>query len=385
MPWLHLHIGTDGLVKACCNTNITYGDINKTSISDIWTGSEIKTFRKNLLLGVEDKRCASCFKKEAANKLSIRLETLSKFPHKMDWVNQTDKDGNCEPSQPIYLDIRFNNLCNLKCRTCWHGASSNWFEEAKKLKNNFGDKAIIAATKDSTHLITQLVDHEMAVEEVYFAGGEPLMMEEHYELLDELIKRGNTDVHLRYNSNLSFLKLKGKYVLDYWKNFSNITVSASIDSIGKKGEYIRKGLKWSVFEQNLKIIKMEAPHVQLEIAPTISVFNILDICGMHRYFVSEELIGVNDVYINLLTRPNFQNIKVLSRSLKLRVRETIESHIEWMREQNVKQALIEEYRALIDYMSEEDWSNQWPAFLKHTATLDGYRQEKFGDIYPEFI
>jgi len=152
MPWLHLYIDTGGKAKACCNTSITYGSVRNQTVKDIWNGERINEFRTNLLNGEIDKRCAICFNKEAAGKSSIRTETLAKYKSLIPAVLDNDKS-----LKPIYLDIRFSNVCNLKCRTCWHGASSSWFEEAKVLKNNLGNKAIIKATTNNQELIKEVI------------------------------------------------------------------------------------------------------------------------------------------------------------------------------------------------------------------------------------
>jgi radical SAM protein with 4Fe4S-binding SPASM domain len=137
MPFLHLHVGNEGYVKACCVANINFGNINKQTLPDIWNDKPIKQLRKKFEQGEVDKRCAVCYKLEEAGGKSIRQETFEKFPN----------FNYAKPSLPIYFDIRFSNVCNYRCRTCWHGASSKWFQEAKILKTNSGEKAILKTSK----------------------------------------------------------------------------------------------------------------------------------------------------------------------------------------------------------------------------------------------
>ena len=175
MPWIHLYVDTNGNAKACCNASITYGNVNKESIESIWNGDSIKKFRKNLLEGHKDKRCASCFKREAVNKSSIRTETLAKYKSYLEWLPGTSSDGTCKQSKPVYLDIRYSNVCNLKCRTCWHGASSSWFNDAKLLKTNFGDKALIQATPKNEKLIKDLLKNSLKMYNVSIFTRSPVM------------------------------------------------------------------------------------------------------------------------------------------------------------------------------------------------------------------
>lgn len=384
MPWVHLHIDTKGMVKACCDANIPFGNINEQSIDEIWQGEPIRKFRQTLMAGGRDNRCASCFKKEDSGKQSMRTETLAKFGHKVKWAEDTDEFGTSHDSKPIYFDIRFNNLCNLKCRTCWHGASSSWFEEAKVLKQNFGSKAIIEATPDPESLIDEVLNQGVEIEEIYFAGGEPLMMQDHYKFLETLTRNKQSQVHLRYNTNLSVLKLKDYDVIGLWKHFDRITVSASIDGMGRQTEYIRKGLQWNKFLSNMKRIKRELPHVQLEIAPTISVFNVLKLGELHRFFVEENLIGVNNIYLNVLSRPDYYNIQVLSADLKNQAGKLLHQHIDWLIGQKANYDIITEFRSVVDYMNKDDWSRLLPKLKKQLILLDEMRSENYEEIFPEF-
>lgn len=334
MPWLHLYVDTGGKAKACCNTSITYGSVRNQAVEEIWNGDKINSFREKLLKGEKDKRCAICYNKEAAGKSSIRTETLEKYRSIIPAVLKNEKS-----LKPIYLDIRFSNVCNLKCRTCWHGASSSWFEDAKVLKNNFGDKAIIKATTNNQKLIGDLISYSDSIEEIYFAGGEPLLMEEHYALLDELLEKKETKTLIRYNTNLSQLKLKNNFAIDYWKQFENVQLSVSIDGVGEEVELIRKGLKWKVFIANLKLVKNKCPHVKIEIAPTVSVFNVFTLSNLHQYFYNKGLIkSVNDIYLNLLERPNYYNIQVLPEEKKRIVQTILEGHILWVKKKRKQRA-----------------------------------------------
>ncbi len=164
MPWVHLYVDTRGNVKACCSANITFGNVNKQSLAEIWQGEAINKFRKSTLANEQDKRCGACWKREQAGKNSMRTETIEKFGNDYTITEQL---------RPTYLDIRFSNLCNLTCVTCWHGASSSWFDEAKQLGTNWGDKAIITATPDNMAFLDQVLAFTPKVEEVYFAEENP--------------------------------------------------------------------------------------------------------------------------------------------------------------------------------------------------------------------
>ena len=383
MPWVHLHVDTNGLVKACCDANITLGNLREKTIKEIWDDRPIRKFRQALLEGKRDRRCMSCYRKDDAGKRSMRTETLSKFADKLNWVNETDANGDCPSSLPVYLDIRFSNLCNLRCRTCWHGASSSWFEEAKTLKNAAASKAIINATPDNNALIDQLFDGSVQIEEIYFAGGEPLMMQEHYDLLQRLLTAGNRSIRLRYNTNLSSFQLKDQNVLDYWREFKNVVVSVSIDGLHQQAEYIRKGLIWDKFMANIQIIANQLPHVKLEIAPTVSVFNIIKLPDLHRHFVEKEIIGVNDIYLNVLSRPDYYSIKTLPSEVKSLAEANLKRHLLWLMKKNADELVLSEFQGIIQLMNQHNWSFKLPDLKKQLIALDQMRSESFAETFPE--
>ena len=123
MPWIHLHIGDHGMTKACCVGNIPFGNINELSLEEVWNGAAISQLRQKFADGQADNRCAQCIHVEQAGGKSMRQETFEKYQH-LDWNKN---------SLPYYFDLRFSNVCNFRCRSCWHGASSKWFADAKIL------------------------------------------------------------------------------------------------------------------------------------------------------------------------------------------------------------------------------------------------------------
>ena len=379
MPWMHLYVGTDGKANACCNAPITFGSVRNESVESIWEGEKIKAFRAQLLRGEKDRRCAICYHKEAAGKSSIRTETLAKFDHHIAKVLEGK-----EPTKPIYLDIRFSNVCNLKCITCWHGASSSWFEDAKVLRTNVGDKAIIKATTDNARLIREVLVYSDELEEIYFAGGEPLLMEEHYELLAEITAKKSFSTRIRYNTNLTKLTLKDKSVIDYWKQLTNVQISISIDDKEERGEVIRKGLKWEQLIENIRTIQRECPHVVLEIAPTISIFTIFTVGELHRYFYEEGLIPtINSIYLNLLERPNYYNIQILTTEEKEKARHILSKHIVWLTDLGAKSELIDEFEAIVNYLFIKEDKKGKALLAIHSRRLDEIRKSSISMLYPK--
>ncbi len=339
LPWIHLHVSQNGRVSPCCNNNRYLGNVQEQSINDIWKGEKFEMLRAQFATNIPDKRCAHCYNIEKSGKESLRQISNQKYKKDIIRVKKNNP-------QPIYLDIRFSNICNFKCKTCWHGNSSAWFEEGSK-RNASEERIIKAFTTDFDELFDYLDD----VEEIYFAGGEPLIMEEHYQILEELEKRKLFNIQLRYNTNFSNLNFKDKDILEIWKNFNNIHVSASIDASFQLGEEIREGFNWKQFIKNRKQLLEDAPEIYFEITPTISSLNINQLPELHQFLVNEELLYINHIYLNILERPSEFNIQRLSNIEKERTTTQLKKHIIWLTTKQASINTVNEFENLNRYLN----------------------------------
>ncbi|WP_461633824.1 twitch domain-containing radical SAM protein [Labilibaculum euxinus] len=370
MPWIHYHVGNAGRVKACCVANIPYGDCNTQSFSEIWNGDAINELRARFEKGEKDSRCAVCYRLEEAGGKSIRQETHEKFG-----ADFQEKETNL----PFTFDIRFSNACNFACRTCWHGASSGWFPEAKQMKRNLGEKALLQNIQDFDAFIAETGEALLQAKEIYFAGGEPLVTKEHYLLLDWLVKNKATQIHLRYNTNFSVLQMGEYNVLDYWKQFSKVEMLASIDAHGKLGEYIRKGFNWERFLANREQIRTYK-NIRFLIAPTISVFSILNLPALYQICLLEQIIEADGLYINMLDRPLHYNIKALPESSKQKVVAAFHQFYQWAAKKQIPQSVTNQFKECEAYMLSDDFSKQWKNFQKETKIFDEMRNESVDKV-----
>lgn len=338
LPWVHLHVSQNGRVSPCCNNNRYLGNVKENSIQEIWAGEKFDELRTQFKNDIPDKRCIHCYNIEKSGKESMRQISNRKYAQELKRVEKNNP-------KPIYLDIRFSNICNFKCITCWHGNSSAWFEEGSK--RNASEKRVIKAfTTNFDELLHYLED----VKEIYFAGGEPLIMEEHYQILEELEKRQLFDVELRYNTNFSNLNFKNKSVLHLWQKFKKVHISASIDAAFELGEQIREGFKWNQFIENRKQMLDICPEIYFEIAPTVSTLNIFHLPELHRELVTQKLLEINHVYLNFLERPVQYNLKSLNFTEKEKAGKLIEKHLQWLIKNSAKENILIQYKTLLNYL-----------------------------------
>ena len=387
LPWLHFHSAELGRVKACCVGNIPFGNVNEKSIREIWNDQQIRDFRLKLLKDEAENRCKSCYKREEAGKLSLRQENNAKFSkHLNSILEKTKKDGSY-PENPVYWDIRFSNLCNLRCRSCWHGNSSRWFEDAKSLKRNLGEEKLIKHVKEFSHLLEEWESFLPNLEEIYFAGGEPLIMDEHLAILELLVNSKRFDVRLKYNTNFTVLKHKNQRLFEIWNQFDSVEIAASLDDSGQRGEYIRKDLDWDKVLENRKLLKSSCPRLSFHVNPTLSIYNVLNLPDFHKECVANEMIEIPNFKINILERPFHLNIKALPIHLKEKVEEKYKKHLSWVYENmpisEEREFLIQDFQSCINFMKEEDLSKQIQKFRQENLLLDDLRKEKFEKTFPE--
>ncbi|MCB0408835.1 MAG: twitch domain-containing radical SAM protein [Flavobacteriales bacterium] len=338
LPWIHLHVSQNGRVSPCCNNNRYLGNVQENSIENIWKGEKFEELREQFKNNISDKRCSHCYNIEASGKKSMRQISNQKYTQELNRVEENNPE-------PIYLDIRFSNICNFKCVTCWHGNSSAWFEEGGK-KNASKNRIIKAFTNNFDELLHYLDD----VKEIYFAGGEPLIMEEHYQIIEELEQRQLFDVELRYNTNFSNFKFKNKNVLHLWKKFKKVHISASVDAAFETGEQIREGFRWKEFIENRKQMLDICPEIYFEIAPTVSTLNIFNLPELHRELVTQQLLEIDHIYLNFLERPFQYNLKSLSFTEKEKAKKLIEKHLQWLIKNSAKENILIQYKTLLNFL-----------------------------------
>jgi sulfatase maturation enzyme AslB (radical SAM superfamily) len=221
------------------------------------------------------------------------------------------------------------------------------------------------------------------VEQIYFAGGEPLMMEEHYRILDELERRGRFDVRLIYNTNYTQTKLKDREVFDYWRRFQSVAVGASLDAQGPRAEYIRKGTDWAQVERNRRTMLEQCPNVDFYISPTLSILNADHLPDFHRSWTEQGLIRAQDLNVNILQDPAYLRIDIATPEYKQQLIEKYQSHLSWLRPQDPLNRATVGFESAINFLTATDNTALLPKFWAKTQELDLIRKENVLTAIPE--
>jgi radical SAM protein with 4Fe4S-binding SPASM domain len=385
LPWIHLHAWPDGRAYPCCmgRAQHSVGNFKEKPMREIWNDQPMREMRLNML---EDKPCAECghcYEQEKSGFASMRNNSNKNFGQHIQKIDDTRADGSLPDFKLHYWDVRFSNICQLKCRSCGSIFSSRWYDDDVKLWGKELRPRVSFAGRHEEDVWEQMQEHVPHLDQIYFAGGEPLIMEEHNRILKLLIEKGNTKVHLIYNTNLNELRYKRESVLDLWKHFPNICVAASLDDMGARAEIIRSGTDWAKVEQNIRDLKRECPHIDFMISPTLSVMNIWNFTRFHRYMVESGFIEAKDFNLNILQGPKEYRIDLLPQDIKLRFKQEFEQHIEWLRPLDAIQRATGGFEAAIQFMMAQDNSYLLGEFWETTSDMDWSRDERLISAVPE--
>lgn len=226
----------------------------------------------------------------------------------------------------------------------------------------------------------------MHFKSAYFAGGEPLITEEHYVLLEEMIRKGKTDTQLRYNTNMSNLKFKNKDLLGLWGKFKKpIDIYASIDHYGERAEYIRHGTDWGQVETNL-ILAKEKSFIRLQLNTVLSVFNFCTIGEFYEYLVSKNLMTPKDGVYTLynMSTPEHFTCHILPPTQKELGRQSLERAITLLKSKNFKPHQVQQLTDALPWaLLYDTWESHKYAFRSEVKRVDKLRGESFVKTFPE--
>ena len=396
LPWVHFHSWPDGKVMPCCvaDSNMPVADIkNNESIIQMMNSEDFKKIREAMLVDEPVAACKRCYDLELMGTWTMRQSHNKR--RGLEYVDMiaknTDDDGTISEFQMKYMDLRFSNMCNMKCRSCGPGCSSLWAQEfvdergVDIYEEYFKTKKVVINTADEMNFMNKLKPYLKDVLEVYFAGGEIIITPEHYECLDYWIENGLTEqVELTYTTNFSSLKFKDKDLIGYWKQFPQLKIWASLDAEGEVAETIRKGTDWQRIVKNIKTLKEQVPHAQFQITPTISIWNIFNFHIFFDYMVSEGLIDdkTSSPRFNLATNPWYANIMILPTDVKDRLVQVYEYYLN--KYENINRDIANGFKMIITNLKVgSENKGGILEFKQFNDELDKFRNEKLEDIIPE--
>lgn len=393
LPWIHFHSWPDGKVMPCCVADSTkpVSKINKNeSIIQMMNSDDYKKMRLAMLNDEPVEVCKRCYDLEKVGVTTLRQSHNKNHGlSSLDLIESTTNDGTITDFKLKYMDIRFSNLCNMKCRSCGPSCSSLWAQEyietrgVDLTKQHFGITKMVVNSNEDQIFFSKLKDYLSDVKEVYFAGGEIVITPEHYECLEFWIENNLTDkVKLNYTTNFSVLKYKDKDLISYWKKFPNIEIWASLDAYGASAELMRKGTDWEKIVENIRSLKEAVPHARFQITPTISIWNVWQYPKFFDYLIENDLIDRNTTpRLNLLTSPWFANIMILPDYIREELQELYRDYIF---KYCFNSGLVDNFRTVENALKHGGENKEGILeFIRFNEDLDNTRKESILSAIPE--
>ena len=379
-----MHLWPAGTTYPCCMSDPEFpiGNTQEQSLQEIWNGEELRNIRMNMLQDKPSKECRRCYELEENGMSTLRTGSIGNYAHHWDKVEATSDDGSAGDVNMAYMDIRFSNLCNLKCRSCGPQFSSSWFEDHKAIYGKLNHPKILQVRDEMKSFMDELDPLLESVERVYWAGGEPLITKEHYNILDKWIAMDKRDVSMDYTTNFTQMYYKKKTAFDYWNKFENVRVAASLDANHARGEYLRKNMVWSEVVQNRRTMIEQCPHVYFELTPTVSVYNVLNLPDFHKEWIEEGLLEPSNIRINILLDPTYMRLSILPPWIKSKVAERYHEHIAYLKQFDNIAGVINDYESILNFM-EKERTDEIKMFKFKTQRIDTLRQENLLDVFPE--
>ena len=385
LPWISLETSPIGTVRPCClaEDEITDNagkkfDLNTASFPAIQNSDYMRKLRQEFIDAKQPQTCRKCWREERSGRTSKRMHTLDRLKHML-----PAQDWTIDANPLMFLDLKLGNICNLKCRICGSWSSSTFATEELQFLGRDEDK------KSSHHYrmlkqgawprenlqfwseIDQVVDQIQYIE---FTGGEPFMIQEHFDMLQGLVDRGLAGgIEIHYNTNGTQWPEQGEAI---WRHFKTVEIAFSIDDVGARFEYQRSNAVWSEVEANLarfKQLRERNSNIQLQVCTTVNVFNVYYIADVAAWIDQQ---GFDFVYWNIMHEAYYFSIGTLPNATKQAIAERLA-------QADVSDRTRKEFNNIIEFMNCGASMDGFMLRMK-VADLDRKRGQDLRAVEPEF-
>ena len=386
LPWVSLETSPIGTVRPCCLAEDELVDdagekfnLATAKFSTIQNSGSMRKLRQEFIDRKQPQTCRKCWREERSGRTSKRMHTLDRLKHMI-----PDTDWTVDANPLMFLDLKLGNICNLKCRICGSWSSSTFAtEELNNLsatmdrKTNHHYQMLRQGAWPRENLsfwteINQVVDQIKYIE---FTGGEPFMIQEHFNMLQGLVDRGiagNIEIH--YNTNGTQYPEGAEKI---WSHFKLVEIAFSIDDVGARFEYQRSNAAWSEVAANIarfKQLRDQYANIRLQVCSTVNVFNVYYLEELAQWNYAQ---GFDYVYWNMMHEAYYFSISTLPNKVKAAITTRLRSC------GSVSDAAQKEFDRIIDFMNNGvglDGSNM----RREMANLDRRREQDLRSVEPEF-
>ena len=385
LPWVSLETSPIGTVRPCCLAEDELVDdagekfnLATAKFSAIQNSASMRKLRQEFIDRKQPQTCRKCWREERSGRTSKRMHTLDRLKHMI-----PDQDWTADANPLMFLDLKLGNICNLKCRICGSWSSSTFATEelanikAEDRKSSHHYRMLRDGAWPRENLsfwteIDQVVDQIKYIE---FTGGEPFMIQEHFDMLQGLVDRNMAQhIEIHYNTNGTQYP---ESAADIWQHFKTVEIAFSIDDVGARFEYQRTNAVWSEVVANIarfQQLRDQYPNIRLQVCSTVNVFNVYYLEELSRWNYSQ---GFDYIYWNMMHEAYYFSISTLPERAKAAITTRLRSC------GSASDAAQQEFNRIADFMNAGvslDGSNM----LREIANLDRKRDQNLALVEPEF-
>jgi len=384
LPWISIEASPVGTVRPCCladdeivdNTGEKF-QLATADFADIQNSRHMRDLREDFLAEKKPQTCRKCWNEERSGRTSKRMHTLDRLKHVL-----KDQEWTTDAKPLMFLDLKLGNICNLKCRICGSWSSSQFASEEisflprEEQKSSHAYLMLRAGAwpKENTQFWTQIDSVLSDIRYIEFTGGEPFMIEQHFDMLQGIVDRGIADqVEIHYNTNGTQWPERGP---DIWKHFKTVEVAFSIDDVGARFDYQRTNADWAVVLDNItsfQYLQDQMPNLRLQCCSTVNVFNVRYLDELAHWIALQRF---DFVYWNMMHDAWYFSIATLPDTAKTQ----IIAHLELA---DVPDQYQDEFERIIDFMRNGASTDGFMTRMK-IADLDRKRNQDLRTVAPEF-
>jgi len=383
LPWVSLEASPIGTVRPCCLADDEIVDdagqkfeLSTADFQNIQNSNHMRNLRAQFLAGEKPQTCRKCWNEERSGRDSKRIHTLNRLKHML-----PDQEWTTDAKPLMFLDLKLGNICNLKCRICGSWSSSQFaaeelnFMPRAEQKSSHAYQMLRAGAwpRENEQFWSQIDTVLSDIRYIEFTGGEPFMINEHFDMLQGIVDRGIAhQVEIHYNTNGTQYPEKA---IEIWRHFKTVEIAFSIDDLGARFEYQRSNAVWFDVVYNIdrfRRLREDYPNIQLQCCSTVNVFNVHYIDQL-AWWIQEQQFDF--VYWNIMHDAWYFSIATLPDAAKSAVTHYLKSNA-------VPAVYQKDIDGVVDFMNGGASTDGFMLRMK-IADLDRKRNQDFAAICPE--
>ena len=334
LPWISIEASPIGTVRPCCLADDEIMDdhgvkfsLATADLDAVRNAAQMQHLRQQFLAGEQPQTCRKCWNEERAGRTSKRMHTLDRLKHMI-----ADEPWTQDARPLMFLDLKLGNICNLKCRICGSWSSSQFATEEindappDKRRDTLAYQMLRAGAwpRSSPVFWQQLERIADQIRYIEFTGGEPFLIEEHFDLLRRLVDQNlahNIEIH--YNTNGTVYPESAPEI---WQHFRMVEIAFSIDDVGERFEYQRTNADWGEVNANIDrffALRDQHQNIRLQVCSTVNIFNVLYLADVAEWIRSRTF---DYVYWNVMHDAWYFSVACLPDSVKQAVIDQLQTH-----------------------------------------------------------